>query len=326
MNSPVTIEYDPSIREMIKDYVLLGHKESQRILGRSALYFPIFEHYLKVYRLPEQLKFLPIVESRLSPDALSSAGAAGLWQFTQGTAQQFHLVVNDQIDERRDPIRATEAAVQYLADLYGKYRDWALVLAAYNCGPARLNQAIRMAGEKDYWKVRAYLPKESQEYVPRFIAASYLMHYYHDHELIPVYPSHELQLTRTVKVNDSMNFQEIASITGVSAEVITHLNPGYRRGIIPASTNGHYLILPEAGIAAFRKMYHNAQPVAVSSNTLNGMKRTHIVKVGETLESVASIFKCNVAELKSWNNITGEHLYFRQELVIYASAQNNWKS
>jgi membrane-bound lytic murein transglycosylase D len=322
MNSPVTFEYDPSIRELIKDYVLLGYKDSQHILGRSALYFPIFEHYLKVYRLPEQLKFLPIIESRLSPDALSPAGAAGLWQFTLGTAQQYHLTVNEYVDERRDPIRATEAAVQYLSDLYGKYRDWALVLAAYNCGSARLNQAIRMAGEKNYWKVRAYLPKETQDYVPRFLAASYLMHYYHDHELIPVYPSHELQLTRTVKTNSSTNFEDIARTTGVAVEIIAHLNPGFRRGVVPANASGHYLILPETAIAAFRKAFGGVQTIAVA-NTLNGVKRTYIVKAGETLESLANTFKCNIADIKSWNNITGEHLYFRQELVIYA--QNNLK-
>lgn len=170
LNSPVEVKIDSVVVAYIKDYVVYGQKATPYLIGRTALYFPIFEHYLKVYRLPEQLKYLAVIESQLQPHAESQVGATGLWQFTEATARQFHLAINEHVDERRDPIRSTEAAVAYLSQLYNKYRDWALVLAAYNCGPARLNQAISAAGERNFWKLRSYLPKETQMYIPRFFS------------------------------------------------------------------------------------------------------------------------------------------------------------
>lgn len=229
LNSPVEVKIDSVVVAYIKDYVVYGQKATPYLIGRTALYFPIFEHYLKVYRLPEQLKYLAVIESQLQPHAESQVGATGLWQFTEATARQFHLAINEHVDERRDPIRSTEAAVAYLSQLYNKYRDWALVLAAYNCGPARLNQAISAAGERNFWKLRSYLPKETQMYIPRFLAATYLMNYYTDHDLIPVYPGYELQLSRTVKIFQAISFQEIAKQTGVEVSILEKLNPSYKK-------------------------------------------------------------------------------------------------
>ncbi|MEM8528516.1 MAG: transglycosylase SLT domain-containing protein, partial [Bacteroidota bacterium] len=287
-------------------------------LGRTALYFPVFEHYLNANRLPEQLKYLPIVESRLQPTAKSYVGALGLWQFTAATARQYHLTINGDVDERRDPIRSTEAAVDFLAQLYGKYRDWALVLAAYNCGPARVNQAIRTAGGvKNYWKIRQYLPKETQDYVPRFMAVTYVMNHYQDHYLVPSYPSHQLQLTRTVKIFNGMNFQDIARLSGVSTEIISALNPGYWGGYIPASSKGHYLSLPAAAMETY-KSRNGAQVVSIN---FSGAKRTHVVESGDTIESIAKQFKCSVKDIQYWNNLNQNSLYFRQELVIYTGGR-----
>ncbi len=326
LNSPVDIQFNPSVSEYVKDYVVYGQRSTQLVLGRTALYFPIFEHYLKVNRLPEQLKYLPIIESKLNPNAESPVGALGLWQFTSATARQYHLAINEHVDERRDPIRSTEAAVMYLSDLYGKYHDWALALAAYNCGPARLNQAIRMAGVKDYWKVREYLPKETQLYVPRFIAATYLMHYYQDHGLVPVYPSYDLQLSRTVKIHESIDFRTIANLAGVSVDVVEKLNPGYYRRFIPASQKGHYLMLPEAAMTKFKLNSEQTVTTAISFREIN--QTTHVVSNGDTLETLAKRFRCSVKDIQYWNNLSQQHLYFRQEIVIVKQpiTDNGWRS
>lgn len=317
MNSPVDVKANPAVMENIEAYVVSGYKGTERILGRTALYFPIFEHYLKVYRLPEALKFLPIVESRLLPEAQSSAGALGLWQFTSATARQYHLQVNETVDERRDPIKATEAAVKYLAQLYTKYKDWNLVLAAYNCGPGKLDQVIRRGGVADYWKLLSLLPEETQAYVPRFIAASYLMNYYHDHGLVPVFPSYDLQVTQTVKVFDRIGFEAIANASGVSTAVLEKLNPGFQKAYIPASTDGYYLVLPEQAMQSFQK---NGKLAVKVSNT--NQTQSHLVEAGETLTSIAARFKCSVKDIQYWNNMEGDQLYFRQSLIVHNTATN----
>lgn len=315
LDSPVAIRKDAAVLSQIKSYLVEGRHATQRIIGRTALYFPVFEHYLRVYRLPEQLKYLPIVESRLQPTAKSYVGATGLWQFTTSTARQYHLQINSNVDERKDPIRSTEAAVSYLSQLYNKYHDWALVLAAYNCGPSRLNQAIAAAGGvKDFWTIRQYLPKETQQYVPRFIAASYLMKHYQDHDLIPSYPSYQLQVTRTVKIFDAMSFQDIARISGTSTEILAALNPGYRQAFVPANETGHYLILPEAAMVRF----NNNQGGRVVAMNFSGATQKHVVESGDTLESIAKRFKCSVKDIQYWNNLEHTSLYFRQELVLYS--------
>ena len=316
LNSPVSIQYDEGVRESIRAYIIFAQRESQKLLGLTSLYFPVFEHYLKIKHLPEQLKYLPVIESRLRPGATSHAGAAGLWQFTKGTGRQFGLRIDDVVDERRDPIRATEAAVEYLEQLYRKYRDWTLVLAAYNCGPARLNQAIRHAGTRDYWKVRAFLPKETQDYVPRFIAASYLMQYYHEHNLVPTLPSYNLQITRTTKVYQAMNFATIARLTGLSTRTIARLNPGYQQDFIPANAAGQYLILPEEGMLTFQAA---VQP-DVQYASVGTARRTHVVQAGDTIESLAKVYKCSTGEIVAWNNMSESELFFRQELVVYVNA------
>ncbi|MEM1325019.1 MAG: transglycosylase SLT domain-containing protein [Bacteroidota bacterium] len=314
LDSPVDIRQNAETVRQIKSYVIDAKVATQRIIGRTALYFPVFEHYLSVYRLPEQLKYLPIVESRLQPTVRSHAGATGLWQFTGATARQYHLAVNAQVDERKDPIRATEAAVSYLSQLHNKYRDWALVLAAYNCGPSRVNQAIaRAGGKKDYWTIHPYLPTETQNYVPRFIAASYLMKHYQDHGLVPSYPSYQLQVTRTVKVFNRLSFQDIARAANTSIEIIEALNPGYRQAYIPTSLTGHYLILPEAAMQNFNRT-KGGQVVAMN---FTGASRKHVVQSGDTLESIAKRFKCSVKDIQYWNSMDHDQVYFRQELVLY---------
>ncbi|MEM9990810.1 MAG: transglycosylase SLT domain-containing protein [Bacteroidota bacterium] len=319
MSSPISVRYNDDVRESIRAYVVLAQRESKKLLGLSSLYFPIFEHYLKLKHLPEQLKYLPIIESRLRPSATSHVGAAGLWQFMKATGRQYGLRIDDVVDERRDPIRATEAAVEFLEQLYLKYRDWTLVLAAYNCGPARLSRAIRQAGSRDYWKVRQFLPKETQDYIPRFIAASYLVQYHTAHDLHPTFPSHAMQHTRTIKLYDAINFEAVANLTGLSAQTIARLNPSYRQAFVPSTTQGQYMVLPAREMAAFQQVI---QP-GVQYASVGTTRRTHLVQAGDTIESLARIYSCSTNEIVAWNGMEESELFFRQALVIYVDSYDS---
>lgn len=327
LDPTISIQYDPLIKDYLKQYIYEAPRTSEALLGRTALYFPIFEHYLRLNRLPETLKYLPIVESMLHPKAISPMKAVGLWQFTSHTGHQYGLTINGHVDERQDPIRATEAAVCYLSDLYTQFQDWTLVLAAYNCGPTRMQQAIRASGSRDYWTLRRYLPLESQKYVPRFIAANYLMRYFHEHRLEPAYPNPELQRTQTIKVYDYFSFNDISKLTGLSTRVISQLNPSYHRAYIPKSTKGFYLVLPEDMMAAFKRGKDEARALPASVHTFSEqVTRKHSVKNGETLSQLARAYGCTVNDIKRWNGLVGDALYFGQELTLYVQPKQTVSS
>ena len=222
------------------------------MLGLSEYYFPMFEEALDRYDLPLELKYLPIIESALNPKALSRAGACGLWQFMYGTGKQMKLEISSFVDDRRDPVKATDAAARYLKSLYGIYGDWHLAIAAYNCGPGNVNRAIRRAGGKtNYWQIYYRLPRETRGYVPAFIAASYVMNYYEAHNLTPQLPEFPTQ-TDTIFVNDYLHFDQIAATLGIEKEQLQALNPKYRRDVVPAKKDRLYsLVLPEDKINEF---------------------------------------------------------------------------
>lgn len=329
---PVSIRLTPSVENFVSEFTTTGKKGSEAMLGRSALYFSIFEYYLNLYGLPSQLKYLAMVESNLSPSAVSDAGAAGLWQLMTTTAQQYGLHVNSYVDERRDPYRSTEAAVRYLADLYKQFGSWELALSAYNCGPGNVQKAIRSGGSKDYWTIREFLPAQTQVYVPRFIAAAYLAEYYTQHGLQPDFPEYDLRFTRTIKVFSQLPLNKVASITGISINVIRKLNPAFCQGIIPASNNGHFLTLPELGIMAFQDYLrwsgnNSIQTDLVSvmhQETLNAKGGTTVmVDAGDSLESIAIRHGVTKYEIMEWNQLQDENLYYRQELVLFISSANS---
>jgi membrane-bound lytic murein transglycosylase D len=249
---PVSVRLTPAVQEYVREFTTYGKKGSESMLGRTVQYFPTFERYLDLYGLPRQLKYLAMVESSLRPDAVSDAGAAGLWQLMPATAQQYGLTINSYIDERLDLIRSTEAAVRLLADLHKQFGSWELALAAYNCGPGNVQKAIRAGGSRDFWEIRELLPSQTQVYVPRFIAAAYLAEYYTDHNLEPAFPDYDQRITRSIKVFSQLPLSKVASITGVSASLIRKLNPAFTQGVIPASPKGYHLVLPQMGMLAFQ--------------------------------------------------------------------------
>lgn len=244
-NSPIEIRWNSDIKKSIKDYTVKGRRSAEVILGRSAIYFPVFKENLEKFGLPDDLKYMPVVESLLNPTALSPAGAAGLWQFMPATARRFGLKIDNYVDERFDPYKSTEAAMRYLKSLYDRFDDWTLTIAAFNCGEGCVESAIKKGATRDFWVLKKYLPKETGRYVSRFIAASYVMNNYIFHDLQPDYPDYDLQLTEAVKVYKRKSFEEISKETGYSLEVIKKLNPSYKLKIIPPSAEGSYLILPK---------------------------------------------------------------------------------
>ena len=212
---------------------------------------PIFEEALEAYNLPLELKYLPVIESGLNPQATSYVGAGGLWQFMIGTGKRYGLEINSLVDERRDPIKSSYAAANYLSDLYRIFGDWHLAIAAYNCGPDKINKAIhRAGGSKDYWQIYPYLPQETRGYVPAFIAANYIMNYYCDHNICPMVADLPAK-TDTVMVDRDIHFSQIAGVLGLDVNQLKELNPQYRRNIVNGSSKLSALRLPSTEVNKF---------------------------------------------------------------------------
>ena len=251
MPSVMEMAYNDVVQKFIDRYSGRLRHSISYMLGASNFYMPIFEEALEAYQLPLELRYLPVIESALNPNAVSRVGATGLWQFMLGTGRQYGLQVNSLYDERRDPIKASYAAAHYLSDLYKIFGDWNLVIAAYNCGPGNVNKAIhRSNGEKDYWQIYPYLPKETRGYVPAFIAANYIMTYYSKHNICPMMSRLPAQ-TDTVMVNRDVHLEQIAAVVGIGIDQLRALNPMYRRDVIPGNTEPMPLRMPLADINKF---------------------------------------------------------------------------
>ena len=249
--SVMEMPYNDVVRKFIDRYAVRLRASVSYMLGAANFYMPIFEEALEMYNLPLELKYLPVIESALSPTATSRVGAAGLWQFMLATGKQYGLEVNSLVDERRDPIKSTYAAARYLRDLYKIYDDWNLVIAAYNYGPQNINKAIhRAGGVKDYWAIYKYLPRETQGYVPAFIAANYIMTYYCEHNICPMRTQIPAK-SDTIVVNRDVHFKQIAAVTGIRIEELRSLNPQYRRDIVNGSTQPSVIRLPQTYVNTF---------------------------------------------------------------------------
>jgi membrane-bound lytic murein transglycosylase D len=243
--------YNDIVQKFIDRYTgRLRHSVSY-MLGASNFYTPIFEEALEAYGLPLELKYLPVIESALNPQATSHAGAAGLWQFMVATGKHYGLEVNSLVDERRDPIKSSYAAAQYLKDLYKIFGDWSLVIAAYNCGPENINKAIHRAnGEADYWKIYPYLPRETRGYVPAFIAANYVMNYYCEHNICPMRTKLPAK-TDTIVVTKDVHLKQIAEVCGIDIDELRTLNPQYRRDIVNGSNKPSIIRMPATATNTF---------------------------------------------------------------------------
>ncbi|NLB92033.1 MAG: transglycosylase SLT domain-containing protein, partial [Bacteroidales bacterium] len=319
----------------------------EMMLGLSAYYFPIFEEALDRYNMPLELKYLPVIESALNPKAISRAGANGLWQFMFNTGRQLGLEISSFVDERRDPVKSTEAAVKYLWQLYQTYNDWYLAIAAYNCGPGNLDRAIkRSGGKRSFWEIYYYLPRETRGYVPAFVAASYVMNYYKEHNLIPRMPDISLQ-TDTLMIRDYLHLNQLEKTLGIEKEQLRSLNPMYRRDVIPAKPDKPYpVVLPNEKINPFidldttvfayeREKYFPdnklGNPVGLQANYFTPAdvegkaKILYTVKSGDNVGFISSWFNVRLSDLRYWNNLHRDLIRVGQKLSIYVAPENKEK-
>lgn len=324
---PVEIEmpFNSVVRSIINAYTQRRRPLVQNMLGMGIYYNPIFEEALEREGMPMELKYLPVIESALNPNAVSRVGATGLWQFMAPTAKGLGLEVNSVVDERRDPVRSSQMAARYLKELYTIYNDWSLAIAAYNCGPGNVNKAMRRAGEgaKDFWSIYPFLPPETRGYVPAFIAANYVMTYYGDHGIRPAVARRPI-VTDSVHVKKRVHFQQIADVLKIPVEEIRILNPQYRKDYIPGDIKPYPLVLPSYQIYSYIMsedsiIAHDAakytrrtvvEPATGTTVTredgdyiITETTKYHKVKKGETFNSIAKKYGVTVKSIKSINKI-----------------------
>lgn len=320
LDLPFPARYDAHIGERIKEYTVNGYRETEEMLGLLPHYLPIFEHYLQQYDLPDALKYLPVVETGLKVEARSWAGAAGLWQFIPYSARLYGLQNNSRVDERLDVYKSTEAAIQMLSALYKQYKNWPLVLAAYNCGPVRVNQAIRQSGCRDFWTLREYLPQETSEYVSRFIAAAYIANFYADHNLQPRYSDRWPMQTRTLVVYDPITFGQIAFAGKVDIATVRRLNPSHKKDRIAANAQGNYLVLPASAVAGIQA-HLSALKGGASMDPLllypGHQRLDYVVRPGETIGHLARRFNCTAQQIMQWNDLRHGQVVTNQPLAFY---------
>ncbi len=255
LSSVIDINYTSEVGRRIHEYTVSYRQSGEKILGRVDLFFPLFEKEIHARKLPDELKYIAVVESNLKPTATSSTGATGLWQFISSTGRMKGLTINSTVDERRDPIKSTKAALDYLNDLYCEFDDWTLAIAAYNCGPGGVRKAIRRGSSYNYWDIRSYLPKETQKYVPRIIAAMYLMQYYHAHNLTPDIVDKDLKYTVAITDGKKHNFYQLSQELDLSYRTLKALNPQFKSNYIPKN-NGHFaLVVPKSKHEAYLQVH-----------------------------------------------------------------------
>lgn len=335
LNSSLDIRYTPEVEKFLKIYIKSYRNTSEQLLGKATMYFQYFDEVLNKYDLPAELKMISVIESSLNPNAVSPAGAIGLWQFMPGTARFMGLNFNRVVDERRDPQKSAEAAAKYFLKLYSIFNDWNLALAAYNCGPNRVQNAIDASGgERDFWAIRKYLPRETQNYIPKLIAISYVFNYYNKHKLKPSFPELDLQMTDITSLYNKINLRDLSEKLGISYDMMKVLNPMYRQGIIPASESAMNIILPARYMNSFKNyLPHpdiNLLNVAGQTNTLPAsldageyVEINYTVSKGENLQQIAQKTNIPINLLKLWNGLSNFTVNEGQVINLYILRNNN---
>lgn len=327
--SIIEMPYNEIVKRYIEAYTGRLRNKVSFMLAAANFYVPMFEEALETYDLPMELKYLPIIESALNPKALSRARASGLWQFMLRTGKIYGLESNSLVEERFDPQKSTWAAVRYLKDLYEIYKDWNLVLAAYNCGPGNVNKAIRRSGgSTDYWELYPFLPKETRGYVPGFIAANYVMTYYCEHGICPM-ESQLPTISDTIHIHKDLHLQQVASVCNIDIEQLRSLNPQFKKDIVPGNSKVYALRLPnntvntfierEDSIYAFntKEFLKKRRTVAVSDGA-KGAKgaKYHKIRRGDTLGGIAARYGVSVKQLRNLNGIRGNNIRAGRTLRI----------
>lgn len=328
--TPFHVTYNASLERLINLYLKTRGKALANLMAKSKYYFPLFEEKLAKYDIPLEVKYLAIVESALRPKARSRVGATGLWQFMYQTGKQYGLTVSSYVDERQDPYRATEAACQYLSDLYDIFGDWDLALAAYNSGPGNVTKAIRRSGgSTNYWNIRLFLPRETAGYLPIFYATYYLFEYAEEHDIYAD-ANFDLQYYEvdSIQVKQLISFDQIQAVTGIEAEVLEFLNPAYKLNIIPHIKDKNYrLVLPKKYVGLFVQNEEAIYAYATAEEAKREKPRPEYtemdqrvryrVRSGDYLGKIAERYGVGVRKIMRWNNMRSTKLRVGQRLTIY---------
>lgn len=336
LESEIPMQYNAQVQRLINYFGTTWQGKLKDMIVVSNYYFPIYEEIFDRYNMPLEFKYLSVIESALNPYAVSVSGAAGLWQFMHATGKMFDLRVNNYVDERRNVEKSTEAACQYLRSMYKVYGDWFLVIASYNCGPGNVNKAIaRSGGKRTFWEIYPYLPKETQNYVPSFIAMSYLMNFYDKYGITPSMST--VQKPRLVKVvcNSEYCYEVICSTLDLSADELKAYNPELKKPAIPSQNTSFNLKLPYEKALMFYEMEDSImtnsmrfktwkapvieEPVSKSRHAKSTGTKTYKVKKGESLPAIARKFNCKVWQIRSWNGLKSNTIYPGQKLIIKTS-------
>lgn len=351
METDMPFELNEKIFAFINYFTVRNREYTKMVLQRQNLYFPLFEETLTDHEMPEDIKFLAIIESGLNPKAKSRVGAMGLWQFMPATGKMYSMNVNRDVDDRMDPDLSTEGAARYLKSLYRMFGDWELALAAYNCGPGNVRKAIkRSGGKKTFWGVYDYLPKETRSYVPQFQAMMYVLRHTEDHNLFLEQPTYPIAFEK-IKFNQELDLEQLATVAGVCVEDLEFLNPSIQNRLVPATNLYMAIRVPKEKaelIAANKEQYAEAvkltsersdalrasnspatpiKSVAVASSTTNSsagqqQKVIYAVKSGDVLGTIAARNGTTVTKLKTWNNLRSNNIRVGQKLVIYKNQAN----
>jgi membrane-bound lytic murein transglycosylase D len=344
--SPFNIGYNPGLENIIKSFLKNRKKSFERLMAISEYYFPMFEEAFAKKNVPLEIKYLAIVESALNPKAVSRMGATGLWQFMYQTGKQYNLKIDSYIDERSDPLKASEAAAQYMANMYTIFGDWDLVLASYNSGPGNVSKAIRRSGgQQNYWNIRKNLPQETQGYVPAFLATMYIYEYHKEHGIRPDRATIKHFATDTIMIKKQMSFAQISDLLDVPVTQLQVMNPSYKLNVVPFyEDQNHFLRLPKDKIAVFasnedkiyayiqREVDRRERPfqvtkAIVATDTLNYTQQRitlpktkyYTVRRGDNLSEIANKYDVTIADLKKWNKIRGNTVARGKSLKIFTS-------
>jgi membrane-bound lytic murein transglycosylase D len=327
--TPFNLAYNSSLEKVINSYLRYRKRYYPALMAKAKYYFPMFEQYLDQYDIPLEMKYLAIVESALRPKIKSRVGATGLWQFMYGTGKQFDLKVSSYVDERQDPVKATIAACKYLRHLYTVFGDWDLALAAYNSGPGNVRKAIkRSGGNKNYWNIRPYLPRETAGYVPAFYATMYLFEYADKHKVYSEVPEFFNFQTDTIQIKRTVTFDQISEKIDVSKEVLTTLNPAYKLAIIPFIKGRNYAVrLPSTKIVEFLEKETAIYALADLADTQRerplpkyfemDTRIRYKVRDRDFLGKIANKFGVRISDIKRWNSLKSTRLKIGQRLYIY---------
>ncbi|MFT4599280.1 MAG: membrane-bound lytic murein transglycosylase D [Bacteroidia bacterium] len=323
-NFQVSMDFNHLVKTQIDYFGTRWQTKLKEMVTKSQYFFPLYEEILSEYNMPLEIKYLSIIESGLNPYARSRSGAVGAWQFMPATGKIFDLEINSKIDERRSLEKSTRAACIYLNQMHDQYGDWLVALASYNCGPGNVRKAMRLSGKSDFWGIYKYLPRETQNYVPKFIAMTYMMNFYDEYGIVPSPYDNPLFQYQKVYCKEGLNFEVIAEMVGMKKALLLQYNPELKVAEIPYKGDGYELNLPYDVSYLF---YDNEDQIVALSvikeeerkleEARRPTPRYYTVRRGESLGIIARKMNCSVSQLKQWNGIKGSLIYPNQRLKVY---------